>query len=153
MLFVLLISCLSNSEQTQSLPATGEQMTNQNSSLFLQEMHQTSAPNNKSCLRQNRHQRLSKALEYLTTATTLDLSNYPNPFTDISILAEFTQIEELYLNDRQVSDLSPLSQFHNLRKLHAEHCERILNPYPISPIWKICCWITLGSTTLNQSNI
>ena len=65
---------------------------------------------------------------------------YPNPFTDISILAEFTQIEELYLNDSQVSDLSPISQFHNLQKLHAEHCA-VENISPLSNLsnWKIYC--------------
>ena len=131
MLFVLLISCLSNSEQTQSLPATGEQTTNQNSSLFLQECIKHQHPTIKAVLDRIDINDCREALEYLSTATTLDLSNYPNPFTDISILAEFTQIEELYLNDSQVSDLSPLSQFHNLRKLHAEHCA-VENIEPLS---------------------
>ena len=73
----------------------------------------------------------SEAYNLLSTTKELDLSNHPTPFSDISILSEFTHLEELYLSDSQVSDLSPIANHTNLRVLHAEHCA-IQNIDPLS---------------------
>ena len=72
--------------------------------------------------------------DYLSTTKTLDLSNHPIPFSDISLLAEFTQIEELYLSDSRVADLSPLSGYTKLRKLYIEHCASVQNLSPLSQL-------------------
>lgn len=72
--------------------------------------------------------------DYLSTTKTLDLSNHPIPFSDISLLAEFTQIEELYLSDSRVADLSPLSGYTKLRKLYVEHCASIQNLIPLTQL-------------------
>ena len=64
----------------------------------------------------------SEIYKQLSTTKSLDLSNHPTPFSDISVLTEFTQIEELYLSDSQVSDLSPIAGYKHLRTLQAEHC-------------------------------
>ena len=122
MLIALFISCLSDPNSTQPLPATGDQTLKSNSSVFMQECIKHQHPTIAAVLDRIEIDDCNAAFKHLSEAKVLDLSNYPNSFTDISILGEFTQIEELYLNDSQVSDLSPLSQFHNLQKLHAEHC-------------------------------
>ena len=111
MLIALFISCLSDPESTQTLPATGDHTTKSNSSLFLQECSKHQHSTIEAILDRIDINDCTDAFEHLSSTTVLDLSNYPNPFTDISVLAEFTQIEELYINDSQVSDLNPLSQF------------------------------------------
>jgi internalin A len=61
--------------------------------------------------------------QHLSKTKSLNLANHPSNFTEIDPLKEFTQIEELYLSDSRVVDLTPLDGYEKLRLLHVEHCD------------------------------
>ncbi|MGC6509615.1 MAG: leucine-rich repeat domain-containing protein [Myxococcota bacterium] len=117
MMLALLFSCMSSSEPETVQPAD---------SFFLS---QCKAPSS------NAHRMTLNVLfdrldtsdcdglyAHLSTTKALSLSNHPEEFFDLSVLAEFTQIESLHLSDSQVSDLQPISGFKSLHTLHVEHC-------------------------------
>ena len=133
MILALLISCFSTPEPQRdgtSSPAqqngTSSQSIDANGSFFLAQcaIHTSKQRNNTFDVMFDRmgSSNCSDVHKKLSTTKSLDLSNHPTPFSDISILGEFTQIQELYLGDSRVSDLTPLTGFRDLRVLHAEHC-------------------------------
>lgn len=126
MILSLLFACLSeqNSHLDPSFADGSSRSVTPDTSPFLKECSQSTNmnPTLTAIFERTGSTNCSTVFKYLSTTKTLDLSNHPTPFSDISILTEFTQIEELYLNDSRVSDLSPLAGWTALRKLHVEHC-------------------------------
>ena len=147
MILALLLSCSSTPESKQDGALTpvqqdidGSKSSDTEHSLFLTQcaIHTAKRVNDTLDVIFDRlgSANCSKVYKELSTTKTLDLSNHPTPFADISVLTEFTQIEELYLSDSRVSDLSPISGYTQLRKLHAEHCA-IQDLRPLSRLSKL----------------
>lgn len=126
MILSLLFSCLSEQNSLPEPAANGGSNVPvaPGTSLFLKECSQSTNKNSTltAIFDRTGSTDCPTVFKHLSTTKTLDLSNHPTPFSDISILAEFTQIEELYLNDSRISDLNPLAGWTALRKLHIEHC-------------------------------